>query len=177
MFEPIYRQATHAIRIPLDAADCLSLFTPEGERSWVPGWEPEYLHPRDGRTTAGMVFRTGHGEEETLWTMVDHEPDLGRARYCRVTPGSRVVLVEIVCTAAGPGGTDVRVTYRLTGLSPAGNAFIERFVGPAFVAMIEEWQTLILATLAAESAAVRSGHPGRGTVDRLQRSTIHDRGS
>ena len=84
--------------------------------------------------------------------MIDYEPGLGRARYSRVTPGSRVVLVEIVCTAAGPGSTDVRVTYQLTGLSPAGNAAIERFVGPAFVVMIEEWRSLILAALAARAA-------------------------
>ena len=84
--------------------------------------------------------------------VLDYEPGLGRARYSRVTPGSRVVLVEIVCTAAGPGSTDVRVTYQLTGLSPAGNAAIERFVGPAFVVMIEEWRSLILAALAARAA-------------------------
>ena len=152
MFEPIHREATHTIRIPLEVAECLPLFTPEGERSWVPGWEPDYLHPRDGRIVSGMVFRTGHGAEQTLWTVVDYEPGLGRARYSRVTPDSRVVLVEISCTTSGLGEAEVRVTYSLTGLSPAGNDAIERLVGSAFVAMIEEWRTLILAMLAAKAA-------------------------
>lgn len=152
MFEPSHREVNHTIRIPLAVADCLPLFTPEGERSWVPGWEPEYLHPRDGQTVSGMFFRTGQDEEETLWTVVDYDPGLGRARYSRVTPGSRVVLVEVSCTTSGLGQSAVRVTYSLTGLSPAGNDAIERFVGPAFIAMIEEWRVRILAMLAARTA-------------------------
>mgnify|MGYP000075271837 FL=1 len=59
------RQLTVSHRIiiaaPIDKA-CM-FFTPAGEERWVPNWKPTYIHPGDGRTEAGMVFVTGHGDE------------------------------------------------------------------------------------------------------------------
>jgi hypothetical protein len=37
------------------------LFTPAGEKLWVEGWDPEFLHPTSGETCEGMVFRTSPG--------------------------------------------------------------------------------------------------------------------
>ena len=31
---------------------------PRGEEAWVPGWKPDYLHPKTGETGRGMVFTT-----------------------------------------------------------------------------------------------------------------------
>jgi hypothetical protein len=41
----------------------------------------------------------------------------------------------------------VTVTYTLTALTVAGEKVLEAFEGPAFVAMIEQWKTLIDARL------------------------------
>lgn len=41
--------------LPLPLVEALPLFTPEGERACVPGWEPEYLHPPEPSDAAGMV--------------------------------------------------------------------------------------------------------------------------
>ena len=110
---------------------------------WVPGWEPRFLWPLDGRTQKGMVFLTGHGAEETFWTVVDFDEGKHRARYCRITPGSRSVLVEIRCAATGPSETEVEVRYSLTGHNEAGNEAVRMFVA-TFPAMMEDWRALIL---------------------------------
>lgn len=130
---------THHFELPLAPAEAFELFTPEGERAWAQGWEPRYLHPADGRTTAGMVFVTGHGGEETLWTMTRHEPDSGVAEYLRVTPGSRMGTVRVQCSDAD-AGTRVTVTYALTALTPAGNATLRALDAAAYEAFITSWR-------------------------------------
>ena len=135
---------THHFDLPMAPAQAFACFTPEGERSWAQGWEPRYLHPADGRTTAGMVFTTGHGGEETLWTMTRHEPESGIAEYLRVTPGSRMGTVRVQCSEV-PAGTKVTVTYALTALTPEGNETLRALDAPAYKAFIESWGESIRA--------------------------------
>ena len=133
---------THHFELPLAPREAFDYFTPEGERAWAKGWEPRYLHPADGRATAGMVFTTGHGGEETLWTMTRHEPEAGVVEYLRVTPGSRMGSVRVQCSQA-LGGTRVTVTYALTALTPRGNETLRALDGPAYEAFIESWKASI----------------------------------
>lgn len=133
---------THHFELPMAPAEAFHFFTPEGERAWARGWDPIYLHPADGRTTAGMVFTTGHGGEETLWTMTIHEPESGVAEYLRVTPGSRMGTVRVQCSEAA-AGTKVTVTYALTALTPEGNATLKALDAAAYRAFIEAWGTSI----------------------------------
>ena len=132
---------THHFELPIPPREAIGYFTPEGERAWAPGWDPHYLHPPDGRTTAGMVFTTGHGGEQTLWTMTRHEPDLGVAEYLRVTPGSRMGTVRVQCSEAG-GGTRVTVTYALTALTAEGNAALQE-MDAGYERFIESWEASI----------------------------------
>ena len=133
---------THHFELPMAPREAFPLFTPEGERAWAAGWEPRYLHPTDGRTTQGMVFTTGHGGEETLWTMTRHEPDCGVAEYLRVTPGSRMGSVRVQCAESG-NGTRVTVTYALTALTPEGNAALRALDAEAYERFIESWESSI----------------------------------
>ena len=139
---------THHFELPSAPREALCLFTPEGERQWAEGWDPRYVHPPDGRTTAGMVFTTGHGGEETLWTMTRYEPESGLAEYLRVTPGSRMGTVRVQCSQAR-AGTRVTVTYALTALTPAGNETLRALDAPAYEAFIDSWRAAIAATRSA----------------------------
>ena len=134
---------THHFELPMAPAEAIRFFTPEGERAWAKGWEPRYLHPADGRATAGMVFTTGHGGEETLWMMTRHEPEFGVAEYLRVTPGSRMGTVRVQCSEAAQG-TRVTVTYSLTALTQAGNATLVALGAGAYEAFIESWRESIV---------------------------------
>jgi hypothetical protein len=139
---------THHFELPMAPHAALELFTPEGERTWAKGWDPKYLHPADGRTTPGMVFTTGHGGEETLWTMTRHEPEYGVAEYLRVTPGSRMGTVRVQCSQAGEA-TRVTVTYALTALTPAGNDTLRELDADAYADFIESWRAAIVEERAA----------------------------
>jgi hypothetical protein len=104
------------------------------------------VHPASGETTQGMVFTTTHGDETTIWTMVDFDPVEHRSRYCRVTPATRAGTVEVRCRELAAGTTGVEVSYAMTALSPAGEHGLAEFEA-SFADMIEGWERLILASL------------------------------
>ena len=138
----------------LDAplAQVFALFTPEGERAWAAAWNPEML---SGREERGSAFRThSHDGRDTTWIVIDYRPEDGRVSYARLARDSNIGLVDVVCSAAAAGGTDVRVRYTLTGVSAQGQKFVREFLGADhYRAMMEEWRT---ATSAALAAAKRS---------------------
>lgn len=137
------------IRLPIKPADALTLFTPEGERAWVPGWDPEPIHaPGGSLSREGAVFRTTHGGEETVWLVQRVDPTQGAADYVRMTPGSRLGTVHVHCTDDGEGGTIVEVGYRLTALSPAGEEALDATTPEAFEADIRGWREAIEEFLA-----------------------------
>ena len=150
MTNAVHSEVAHKMSLPLPVGACFALFTPIGEKNWVPGWQPRFLWPADGRTQKGMVFLTGQGVEETYWTVVDFDEGGHYVRYCRLTPASRSVMVEVRCVATGPESTEVEVRYALTGHNEAGNETVRAFA-QAYPGMIEEWRTLILKWLARKT--------------------------
>jgi hypothetical protein len=144
----IVRTAT--IHLPLTPEEALPLFTPEGERAWVPGWDPQPLHAPDGSLSrAGAVFRTAATGEETLWWVERVDPVAGAADYVRITPGNRLGTVHVRCRAAGDASCSIDVTYRLTSLSESGEAALAKLTDEAFAADLAGWQSALEQHLAA----------------------------
>ena len=105
--EPIH--VAHTGSFDLDAPPELAfhLFNAPGEELWVPGWDPTILSG-DG-TEAGTVFVTSHGDEKTIWVVIDFDVDAHRAKYARVAPESRAGTVEVQLHANDSGGSTVTV--------------------------------------------------------------------
>lgn len=139
---------TGELVLPLPLHEAFPYFTPEGERLYVPGWDPEYLYPAGSSDTAGTVFRTRAEGEETLWIVLEHDPAAGVAAYGRLTPGSRLGTVRVQCVAEGDRQTRVTVSYALTASSPHGNEALEGFDAIAFATRLERWREAILALTA-----------------------------
>ncbi len=134
---------SHAFDLPMPLAQAFRLFEPEGERAWAPGWDPKYVYPADGAVQKGMVFVTGADGEETLWLVLRHEPDLGAVEYARITPGNRVAVVRVRCEEIDAGSTRVTVSYEYTGLSEAGNAYVQSMNEASYRAFIDSWGVAI----------------------------------
>lgn len=137
--------ATHRIVVEVPVDRAFMFFTPAAEELWVDGWQPTYIHPRDGRTEAGMVFSTGEGAEHTVWILADFDRAAHRSRYLRCTPASRTGIVEVCCSALDGGRTEVSVSYTLTALNAAGERALEAFEGERFAVMIDGWAREIAA--------------------------------
>src|SRR5262249_21793535 len=111
----------------LDAplARVFPLFTAEGERAWAPGWEPRVL---SGAEERGSVFVTSSHSRTVTWVVTDYRPAEGRVSYARLAHDSNIGLIDVLCTPAPQGGTDVSVRYTLTPVSETGTAFVAEFM-------------------------------------------------
>jgi hypothetical protein len=141
-----------SLEIPLPPREALALFTAEGEREWVPGWDPVYLHTEGAPTEEGTVFRTEHDGQETVWLILRWEPGDGVARYGRFTPGHRVGTVEVRCDPRPSGGSRVTVTYALTALSEEDAQDLETLTPEAYRAMMVEWQERLMDLVEGEAS-------------------------
>jgi hypothetical protein len=129
------------VRVPLPPEQAFGLFTPAGEREWVPGWEPRF--PAGDDPSPGTIFLT---HEQTIWVVADRAPS--SVRYARVTPGVHAGTVEVRCEPAGTG-TLAHVSYDLTNLGDL--ATLDRFAAD-FEGMLAEWERLIGSALEARAA-------------------------
>jgi polyketide cyclase/dehydrase/lipid transport protein len=133
---------TGSFDVALPPQEAFTLFTPEGERSWAHGWDPEYPNPPGDVAAAGLVFLTRHGEQVTTWVVVAAEP--GRAiTYAQVIAGERAGLISVGCLPAATG-TTVTVSYELTALAPQADAGLRRFAA-GYAEFLAHWERAIAA--------------------------------
>jgi hypothetical protein len=135
----------HVITVPLPLSRTMPLFTPEGERLWISGWEPRFPAGEDpAGSRRGEVFTTSGDHGDTFWVVADRDDD--HARYARITPGATAGFVEVRCRERSSSETEVEVSYDLTALSDAGRAHLAGFAAH-FEHEIGGWQQLIEAAL------------------------------
>jgi len=123
--------------------DVVPLFTAEGERRWVPGWEPSFPLP-DHVHERGEVWTTTAAAGTTTWVTAARRHD--GVLLARVTPDVSAGLVEVTCSAGPDGTTDVDVGYDLTALSEPGQAAVEH-LREGFDDILRTWQRLAQAAL------------------------------
>jgi hypothetical protein len=150
MTESLHIERAGEFSLPFPFRQALAYLTPEGERAWVPGWRPVYLHPAAPSTTPGTVFQTNHNSQDTTWLILDFDPAGGLARYGRFSQNSHVGTVSVKCDSDKTGTTRVRVSYSLTSTTPAGVALLTAMTDAQYAAMLKEWRDLILAVHARE---------------------------
>jgi hypothetical protein len=110
------------------------------EKLWAVGWEPEPLFPADGPPGEGDVFLIRRGGVEEVWVLTTWNPGARCAGYVHVTPGRDVTQIRIRVSGPEQGPSHVEVTYTWTGLSEAGNAFVEEQSEAFFRGWMSEWE-------------------------------------
>ena len=128
-------------------ARAFELFSPEGERLWVPGWIPEVLYPPGASWVEGLIFRTHEESGEAIWVISRLDPFFHRVTYHRVEPGRYVARIDVQCTPASLDSTDVTTTYTFTGLSAAGNGDVAQMTQDTYDAKMVRWSAWIGALL------------------------------
>jgi hypothetical protein len=126
------------VSAPVDAA--FELFSPLGEKLWVPGWDPELLHPPGVGWERGLVFRTQEELGEAVWVVTALDRERHDVEYYRVEPGRYVARVRVRCQARGERQTEVSVHYAFVGLSDAGNHEIAAMSQAEFGRKMTRWQ-------------------------------------
>lgn len=134
------------VSVPLPPAEAFPLFTPEGERAWVPGWVPTYPIPTQSADDppepyAGLVFVTLDDEAPRTWTVTRYDADAHRVSYAYTRTGRVAAMVDVAVDRDGQSSV-ARVRYRMTALAPSAEVEVRSFAA-GYPNMLAGWGQMI----------------------------------
>ena len=122
------------------------LFSAEGEKLWVPGWDYENVMA-SGDLHEDYIFLTknhDHASTDAIWLVKRYEPETYLVQFYKVEPEDKVGIVTVQCEKIDQDLTQVEVSYEYVGLSKKGNEFIAGFSATVYEAFIGEWKELLV---------------------------------
>jgi len=146
------RRASGHFELPIRAADAINFFTPEGERIWVPGWNPTYPAGAVSEDP-GTVFITSHTGVETVWLVVEIDRTRHASAYARITVGHHAGTVRVRCDDQPGDRCVVTVEYDMTALASHHPGILDAYSDDSFAAMMNEWAAGVTAALGAGTGA------------------------
>ena len=139
------------------------LFSAEGEKLWVPGWD--YMNIM-GSTDLheDYIFLTknhDHASTDAIWLIKRYEPENYFIQLYKIEPEDKVGVVSVRCIQKDKNLTEVEVTYQYTALSKMGNEFIESFTKSHYKEFISEWRRLLVSYFNSKTTAVSNDYINR----------------
>lgn len=142
-------QTRFRINQPVD--ELFPLFSAEGEKHWVPGWDYEnvmgstdihedYIFLTSGHHGSGHH----HSSAKQIWLVKRYEPSIYFIQFYRVEPVHRVVIISVRCEPLTAASTEVDVGYEFVGLSKEGDDFINGYTSEEFEASIHKWSVWLV---------------------------------
>ena len=117
------------------------LLCPVREAEWLDGWQHTMIYSRSGLVEEGAVFSTPRdGEPDTVWVVSKHDPSTYRVEFTRFTYQSRTCVLKIAVLPRDEGSSYLDIEYIYTGISPAGNQFIDALTDDIFLADMTHWE-------------------------------------
>jgi hypothetical protein len=121
------------------------LFSAEGEKYWVPGWDYKNVM---GTTDLheDYIFLTeshDHATSDAIWLVKKHQPNSYYVEFYRVEPKEKVGIISVKCTPISESETNVSVTYKYIALSESGREFVANFTSEEYKEFIGEWKQLL----------------------------------
>lgn len=121
------------------------LFSAEGEKHWVPGWNYKNIM---GATDLheDYVFVTenhDHAASKAIWIVKKHDPDSYFVEFYKVEPEEKVGIISVKCNSISSSETNVSVSYEYIALSVKGREFIANFTSENYKEFIGEWNQLL----------------------------------
>jgi hypothetical protein len=140
---PSWTELVGSLVVGAPVETAFALFSPVGEKSWVPGWDPELLFPSDSSWERGQIFRTRDGRREAVWIVTALDRAAHHVEYHRVETDRHVARVTVRCAPRSERDTDVSVTYLFVGLTEAGCDDIASMTAEAHAERMARWQRWI----------------------------------
>ena len=137
------KRLTRTYRQTINAAPdtVFPLLCPVREAEWLDGWHYTMLWSQSGLVEEGAVFSTpGEGEEDTVWIVTRHDATKRAIEFTRFTPGSRVCVLHIAVGPGTGGRSLVDIAYTYTGITEAGNAFLDGITEESFLDAVTFWE-------------------------------------
>ncbi len=137
------QRITRAYRQTINATPekVFPLLCPVREADWLDGWQYDMIYSESGLVEEGAVFSTPYeGEEDTIWIVTKHDSSTCNVQFARFTNNSRTCLLKIAVKPKGGLSSYVEVSYTYTGITPAGNYFVDDFTEDAFLEAVTFWE-------------------------------------
>lgn len=117
------------------------LLCPVREAEWLDGWQYAMIYSESGLVEEGAVFSTPHaGEADTVWIVTKHDPEKREVEFTRFTHKSRICVLRIIVEPKDKNSSHVDISYTYTGITPAGNVFIDNFTEESFLEAVTFWE-------------------------------------
>jgi hypothetical protein len=138
-----------SFELDTSADKALLFFTPQGEKAWVKGWNPEPVYPPQTEVVfqTNAVFRVNEDSEHSLWTIVEANFERHVAEYVYVVEGVRLSRVRVDVEPRGANRSRVRVHYVHTATSEKGIQFLASVTEQAFAQKMLSWQRMVSAVI------------------------------
>ena len=131
------------IRLSASVDVVFPMFSPLGEKLWVPGWNPELLYPAGATWEEGLVFRTREDTGDAVWIVTKLDLSTRHVIYHRVESARYVARVEVHCSAIADNVTEAATEYSFVGLSESGNREITAMTQRSYDAKMTRWANWI----------------------------------
>ena len=138
-FIPATITLTGQIRLPAPIARVFPLFSPLGEKLWVPDWNPELLYPPNIDWAEDQLFRTREEFGSAIWVVSELDFEAYYVVYHRVEADRYVAQIGVRCYPASADVTEANIVYRFVGLSERGNQEINAMSQRSFEEKMERW--------------------------------------
>ena len=121
------------------------LFSAEGEKHWVPGWDYKNIMG----TTAlheDYIFVTenhDHAASDAIWLVKRYDPSAHHIEFYKVEPDEKVGIITVKCDSISESETNVSVSYEYIALSEKGGEFVTNFTNEEYKEFIGEWKQLL----------------------------------
>jgi len=118
-----------------------ALLCPVREAEWLDGWRYNTIYSESGLVEDGAVFNTpNEGEEDTIWIVTKYDSETLEVEFARFTHKSRTCVLRIAVKSKDENSSYVDVSYTYTGITPAGNNFIDNFTQEEFLELVTFWE-------------------------------------
>lgn len=145
--QQVVREGSFELDTGADRA--LQFFTPEGERVWVKGWNPQPIYPPQAIVVfkANSVFRVDQDGERSLWTIVEADLQEHIAEYLYVVEGQRLSRVRVQIQPLGEEHCRVLVHYVHTATSEKALHFVASVTEQSYAQKMQDWQRMVSAAI------------------------------
>ena len=85
------------------------MFTIEGEKLWVPGWDYENIMGTTELSEDYLFTTKSHdyGTTDAIWIVKEFDPKAYFVQYYKIEPEDKIGVVTAACTKLGLEGTKV----------------------------------------------------------------------
>ena len=158
--------ASRDMRLDAPPRAVFPLLCPVLEYDWIEHWRCTLAYSESGVAELGCTFVTDFPERgREVWTCTEYRPDKA-VTWLRVHP-ERTVCLDLKLEPDGEGGCRLFWAATATGVTEAGNTFVEKVFAPGY-----EQEMQLIETMLSHYLATGEALPSGPSLDQTLGQTL-----